>query len=71
MILFGTALPEEVYRDRIVDGPVENIDILPTLLSFAGIEPERNLPAISLLEDKTREVSFSALRERKGQAAFM
>ncbi|MGB3150168.1 MAG: sulfatase-like hydrolase/transferase, partial [Maribacter sp.] len=71
MILAGSGLPETVDRGKIIEEPTENIDILPTLLGLAGIEPERVLPGKNLLESKPREASFSSLHEREGEAAFM
>lgn len=71
MILSGSALPNSVKRNSINSTPTENIDIMPTLLKFAGIEPERNLPGRNLLSSDAREASFSSLHERDGEAAFM
>lgn len=71
MILAGTALPKSVETNSINNNPIENIDLLPTLLHLAGITPERKLPGLYLLGDKTRAASFSAMHERKGEAAFM
>ncbi len=71
MILAGTALPKSVERNSINNNPIENIDLLPTLLHLAGIPPEQKLPGLDLLGDKTRAASFSAMHERKGEAAFM
>lgn len=69
MIISGTALsiPEGKSDDR----PVENVDILPTILDFAGIENEAALPGKNLLSDFHRDANFSALHERIGEAAFM
>jgi len=71
LILAGSGLPKSNHTNKIIDGPTENIDILPTLLGLAGIQPERELPGKSLLKSKPREASFSALHERDGEAAFM
>ena len=71
MILSGSALPKSVIRNSVNSTPTENIDIMPTLLKFAGIEPERNLLGKNLLSSDAREASFSSLHERDGEAAFM
>jgi arylsulfatase A-like enzyme len=71
MILAGTALPNSVKRNSVNSSPSENIDIMPTLLELANIEPEHDLPGQSLLSSKQRTASFSALHERDSEAAFM
>ncbi|GAA4281307.1 arylsulfatase [Gaetbulibacter aestuarii] len=71
MILAGTALPKSVKRNTKNPELVENIDVLPTLLSVAGIKPDRELPGKSLVTPIQRNANFSELHERKGQAAFM
>lgn len=71
MILAGSALPKSVKRNSINSIPTENVDIMPTLLNFAGIEPETSLPGKNLLTNNSRNASISALHEREGEAAFM
>ncbi|MGC1514256.1 MAG: sulfatase-like hydrolase/transferase [Maribacter sp.] len=71
MILAGSALPESVNKNSINSTPTENIDIMPTLLDFAGIKTEKSLPGENLLAKNRRNASFSALHEREGEAAFM
>lgn len=71
MILAGTGLPKSAGSNKVVDRPTENIDILPTLLDFAGISPARKLPGKHLLEYNPREATFAVLHERDGEAAFM
>ncbi|MGB3802345.1 MAG: sulfatase-like hydrolase/transferase [Lewinella sp.] len=51
--------------------PVDLVDILPTVLNVAGIEPESTLPGVDLLARPVREGGFAALHEREGEAAFM
>lgn len=71
MIISGTALPDSVKRGTIENRPTENVDILPTVLSFANIQPEKNLPGTNLLKIPEKDGTFSALHEREGEAAFM
>ncbi len=71
MIISGSALPKSVKRNSINNSPTENIDIMPTLLEFAGIKADEKLPGKSLLSTKNRVASFSTLHEREGEAAFM
>jgi arylsulfatase A-like enzyme len=71
MILAGSALPESVKRNTVNSTPTENIDIMPTLLDFAGIKTEKELPGENLLAENGRDSSFSSLHEREGEAAFM
>ena len=71
MILAGTGLPKSSDMRKVVDRPVENIDLLPTLLDLAGIASEEKLPGKNLFLSMPREASFSALHERDGEAAFM
>lgn len=71
MILAGSALPNSIEKNTISHDHVENIDLLPTLLHIAGIQQEKELPGLNLLENKTRPASFCAMHERDGEAAFM
>ena len=71
MILTGSALPDSIKGNTTNDKPVENIDILPTLLNFAGIKKDKKLPGKNLLDPGQRKANFSALHERKGEATFM
>ncbi|WP_142785509.1 sulfatase family protein [Changchengzhania lutea] len=71
MILAGSALPDTTKENTVNSTPTENIDIMPTLLDLAGITPERALPGKNLFANNNRTASFSALHERKGEAAFM
>ena len=71
LIMTGTALPESFKGGKVNSQPTENIDILPTLLDLAEIDMEKKLPGKNLLENRPRKASFSALHERKGEAAFM
>ena len=70
LILSGSALPSP-YQGQTNNQAVELVDVMPTLLDFAGISPNRNLPGIDLLSSQRREASFSTLHERDGEAAFM
>lgn len=71
MILSGSALPNTVQKNTVNNQPVENIDILPTLLNAANIDLDKELPGKDLLGPLERSGSFSALHERDGEAAFM
>lgn len=71
MIISGPALPESVKRNSINDRPTENVDVMPTVLKLANIEPESNLPGENLLQPAARKATFSALHERENEAAFM
>ncbi|WP_459418161.1 sulfatase family protein [Flagellimonas sp.] len=71
MILSGSALPDSLGINRVNDFPVENIDVMPTVLEVAGINPGIELPGQSLLGLKKRNGTFSALHERDDEAAFM
>lgn len=71
MIISGTALPDNVRRNVINDLPIEAIDILPTLLKIANIDPDKELPGQNLLLPIDRDASFASLHERDGEAAFM
>ncbi|WP_088323852.1 sulfatase family protein [Polaribacter tangerinus] len=71
MILSGTALPAKVKRNSIDSLSAENIDLLPTLLSFVNIKQDNLLLGENLLSNNRNEASFSALHERSGEAAFM
>jgi len=70
VIFSGSALPQE-FTGKIDNRPAELIDIYPTILSAIGVKVPSILPGIDLLSDKTRQASFCALHERKGEAAFM
>ena len=63
--------PDAVKRNSVNSTPTENIDVMPTLLDFAGIKTEKALPGENLLAKNRRNASFSALHEREGEAAFM
>jgi arylsulfatase A-like enzyme len=69
-LLAGSALPND-YRGKVNEQPVELVDVMPTLLGMAGIQPERILPGKNLLEGNSRSASFASLYERPGEAAFM
>ncbi|WP_081980935.1 sulfatase [Cellulophaga sp. Hel_I_12] len=71
MILAGSALPDAVKRNSVNSTPTENIDIMPTLLDFAGIKTKKTLSGENLLAKNRRNASFSTLHEREGEAAFM
>ncbi|MGB5821103.1 MAG: sulfatase-like hydrolase/transferase [Saonia sp.] len=71
LILSGSALDKSVKKGSVNDRPIENIDIMPTLLDLVGIPSEQKLPGLNLLGPDSRRGSFSALHERKGEAAFM
>ncbi|TVZ14944.1 sulfatase [Maribacter sp. MAR_2009_72] len=71
MILSGSALPNTIKKNTVSNQPVENIDILPTLLNAANIDSDNELPGKNLLGPVDRTGSFSSLHERDGEAAFM
>lgn len=71
LILAGTALRQEMRQGGTDDRPVDLVDIMPTVLQAAGIEPVDPLPGVSLLGPAAREGGFAALHEREGEAAFM
>ncbi len=71
MILTGSALSKKIEINTVNDIPVENVDIMPTLLEMTGIDPGIELPGQNLLGTKKRNGTFSALHERDGEAAFM
>ena len=70
LIVSGSALPERL-RGKTDHRPAELVDFYPTLLGAAGIEVPESAVGLDLLGDKERPASFSALHERKGEAAFM
>ncbi len=70
MIISGDVI-SETMKGTINSSPVENIDVLPTLLKAANISPDEALPGQNLLKPIKRNASFSALHERDGEAAFM
>lgn len=71
MILSGSALPEDLKRNSVDNLSAENTDLLPTLLDFANIKQDKPLLGESLLSKNRNKATFSALHERKGEAAFM
>ncbi|WP_187271141.1 sulfatase family protein [Neolewinella aurantiaca] len=71
LIITGSALPENLKRGSTDNRPVDLVDVLPTLLAAAGVEPSTELPGFNLLDAPKREGNFSALHERPGEAAFM
>jgi arylsulfatase A-like enzyme len=71
LIIAGDIIPESSKINSLVDAPVENVDILPTLLEIAGITPEKLLPGQNLLKSINRTASFAVLHERSDEAAFM
>ena len=70
MIISGNVV-SETMKGTINSSPVENIDVLPTLLKAANISPDKALPGQNLLKHIERNASFAALHERDGEAAFM
>ena len=70
MIISGNVV-SETMKGTTNSSPVENIDVLPTLLKAANIDPDKALPGQNLLKPIQRNASFSALHERDGEAAFM
>ena len=47
------------------------MDLYPTLLKAAGLTTPRTAVGLDLLDTEKRSASFSALHERKKEAAFM
>ncbi|TMM30633.1 DUF229 domain-containing protein [Polaribacter aestuariivivens] len=71
MMLSGTALPKEIKRNSIDSLSAENTDLLPTLLDFAKIKKDKNLLGENLFSNNRNQATFSALHEKKNEAAFM
>ena len=71
MLISGTALPKHIKKNTIDSLSAENIDLLPTLLSFVNIKKEKPLLGENLLSKSRNTATFSALHERNGEAAFM
>ena len=70
-ILSGNALPDDL-KGKLDDRNVELVDVLPTLLSTAGIEIPKKAIGINLLDTtQNREGAFCALHEKENQASFM
>lgn len=44
----------------VIDAPVNLVDLAPTVLNIAGLDPDPNLPGQNLLGDKLRDYSLSA-----------
>jgi len=70
VILSGSAVPRELYG-KIDHRPVELVDLYPTLLNAIGLKVPRASVGLDLLSNRERTASFSALHERKHEAAFM
>ena len=70
MILSGSALPAKL-RGETDHRPAELVDLYPTLLKAAGIKIPSTSVGIDLLSNTKRKASFTALHERKDEAAFM
>ncbi len=70
VILSGSVIPEKL-RGSTDHRHVELVDVYPTLLPVAGMPLPSALPGMNLLAKPTRSGSFSALHERKQEAAFM
>ena len=70
MILSGSAIDKRL-RGKKDHRPAELVDIYPTLLGAAGIKVPKRAVGLDLLSGQKRLASFSALHERRGQAAFM
>lgn len=70
-ILSGSALPKS-FKNKIDTRQVELVDVYPTLLQLAGIKVPQTAMGLNLMDTtQTRQASFCALHEKKGQASFM
>ncbi len=70
ILLSGSAVPEK-RQGQIDHRCAELVDLFPTILKAAAIEPPGTPVGLNLLGDDTRQGSFSALHERNNEAAFM
>jgi arylsulfatase A-like enzyme len=54
-------LPQSRVRGRVVDGAVRNLDIMPTILDYCGIDPPGDIDGVSLRpwidQDRTAHLS--------------
>lgn len=58
-LFFTGAGVDKSLVGKVDNTPVEHVDILPTLMEAAGIEPDFRLPGINLLSSQRKPGSFS------------
>jgi len=51
--------PQWQRRQRVVEGPVSHIDLMPTMLELLGVDPDRKLPGKSLVPAMKGEAAAS------------
>ena len=70
LILSGSALPDHL-RNTIDHRPAELVDLYPTILKYASIEPPHRGVGLDLLGTEIHPAGFSALHQHPRQASFM
>ena len=69
LILSGTVVPKAL-RGTVDTRPAELVDIIPTIMTAAGVKIESGLPGLNLLEDRHRIGTFCECHEA-GAPAYM
>lgn len=70
LIISGSAVPKQL-RKKTDHRPAELVDLYPTILNAVNVNVPGHPVGLSLLGREKRQASFSAMHERKTEAAFM